>query len=367
MVETKNNIRLEVTAGDTVAWNVKLNNITENLRLAYFTVKENPDDDAVIQKTLNAGITLVDNRAYRDQKTYKIQLQSEDTAGLSPDLQYMYDLKVAIGNVVKTIISGVFVVRESVTSPTQIIIDDAEVQAVDLVTAEFETTEATAGIEYEEDPVANAKIGTMTDLNTTQKSTLVGAINEVNTKATNTKEDVDKILDGTLVVPNATNATNATNVTTNINNIALTEIFESDGKRVKKATNATRAVVADSADFAMHSSIQYFAEVDRGHPTAGEFDIPTASYYIISVYLYDENEGPQLNFGLCDFTTPTDNRAYSPVVEAGGNWYRLCCEYYSESILTIRMEYKQSATGQWTNHNNNDVWYVCKRLAFDEI
>lgn len=211
MVEMKNNIRLEVTAGDTVAWNVKLNNITENLRLAYFTVKENPDDDAVIEKTLDAGITLVDNRAYRDQKTYKIQLQSEDTAGLSPDLQYMYDLKVAIGNVVKTIISGVFVVRESVTSPTLIIVDDAEVQAVDLVSAEFETTAATAGIEYEEDPVANAKIGTMTDLNTTQKSTLVGAINEVNTKATNTKEDVDKILDGTLVVPDATHATDATN------------------------------------------------------------------------------------------------------------------------------------------------------------
>ena len=211
MVETKNNIRLEVTAGDTVAWNVKLNNITENLRLAYFTVKENPDDDAVIQKTLNAGITLVDNRAYRDQKTYKIQLQSEDTAGLSPDLQYMYDLKVAIGNVVKTIISGVFVVRESVTSPTLIIVDDAEVQAVDLLSAEFETTEATDGIEYEQDPVANAKIGDMTTLNTTQKSTLVGAINEVNTKASNTKEDVDKILDGTLLVPNATNATTAEN------------------------------------------------------------------------------------------------------------------------------------------------------------
>ena len=217
MIDYKKENRITITKGDTIAWKIKFKNITEDLRSAYFTVKENPSDDALIQKSLGAGIAKIDDRAYKNEKTYKLQLQAEDTLPLSADMQYLYDIKVAVGNVVKTILSGILVAKESITGASQIIIEDAEIDATDLLDTEMETTPATNGIEYEQDPVANAKIGDLTALITTAKQTLVDAINEAKTQATNTQEDVEKILDGTLVVPEATNAVNADEATHAVN------------------------------------------------------------------------------------------------------------------------------------------------------
>ncbi len=233
MIDYKKENRITITKGDTIAWKIKFKNITEDLRSAYFTVKENPSDNALIQKSLGAGIAKIDDRAYKNEKTYKLQLQAEDTLPLSADMQYLFDIKVAVGNVVKTILSGILVAKESITSPTQIIIEDAEIEATDLIEAEMETTPATAGIEYEQDPVANAKIGDLTALITTAKQTLVDAINEAKTQANNTQEDVEKILDGTLVVPEATNAVNAQEAT--------------HATSADSATTATHATSADEA------------------------------------------------------------------------------------------------------------------------
>lgn len=178
MEKLLNDFKINFTKGDTYALAVKIKNISEDLGSAYFTVKENPEDSPLIQKTLGAGISKIDDRAYKNEKTYKIQLQSEDTANLEPLVQYLYDVRVAVGNVVKTLLSGVFVVNHSVSEVSTTITSTLEVVIDDVVESEASTTAPTSGIEYEQDPVAMAKIGDMKTLATTNKDTLVKAINE---------------------------------------------------------------------------------------------------------------------------------------------------------------------------------------------
>ena len=185
-----NNFKISFTKGDTYALAIKIKNITEDLRTAYFTVKENHDDAPLIQKSLGAGIAKIDDRAYKNEKTYKLQLQAEDTINLESNVQYLYDYQVSVDNVVKTLLSGVFVVTHSVSGAGAITTATLDVEIDAELEAEFETTPATNGIEYEQDPVANAKIGEMTALVTNDKQTIVGAINE-------TKNDVDGLKDGT--------------------------------------------------------------------------------------------------------------------------------------------------------------------------
>ena len=110
-----NNYKISFTKGDTFALEIKIKNITEDLRTAYFTVKESPDDAPLVQKTLGQGITKIDERAYKNEKTYKLQLQSFDTINLEANVQYLYDFQATVGNVVKTLFSGVFVVTHSVS------------------------------------------------------------------------------------------------------------------------------------------------------------------------------------------------------------------------------------------------------------
>jgi hypothetical protein len=210
-----NDFKINFTKGDTYAIAVKFKNIAEDLRTAYFTVKESPDDEPLIQKSLGAGISKIDDRKYKNEKTYKVQLQAIDSANLEAGLQYLYDLQVSLDNVVKTVLSGVFVVNHSVTGVTSTTTTNLEVVVDDEVETEILTTPATNGIEYEQDPVACAKIGDLTALSTSTKENLVQAINEVKNGNLTTDEAVQKVLDGTTYVPcanwsrKADNAVNA--------------------------------------------------------------------------------------------------------------------------------------------------------------
>ena len=134
----KNNFKIELTKYNTYALAVKFKNITEDLTKAYFTVKENPDDEPILQKALGTGITKIEDKPYKAEKTYKLQLESIDTQAFDIDVQYLYDLQVTIGSVVKTVISGFFVVRQSVTGYPQIITQEAEANVEDIVEAELE-------------------------------------------------------------------------------------------------------------------------------------------------------------------------------------------------------------------------------------
>lgn len=173
------NFKISFTKGDTYALAVRFKNITEDLHSAFFTVKENPDDEPLLQKSLGYGIDKIDDREYKDEKTYKVQLQPFDTSNLEANVQYLYDLQVTLGNVVKTVLSGVFMVHHSVTGTASLTTPTLEVEIDEELETEIATVEATKGIEYEQDPVARGLIGNLSDLGTTNKRTIVQAINEV--------------------------------------------------------------------------------------------------------------------------------------------------------------------------------------------
>ena len=51
---------------DSFAFLVTINKISKALDNAFFTVKENPDEEPVLQKKLGAGVTLADSRLYKN-------------------------------------------------------------------------------------------------------------------------------------------------------------------------------------------------------------------------------------------------------------------------------------------------------------
>lgn len=221
-VERKNNFRIEYTKGDTYALKIIFKNITTDLTTAIFSVKENYEDEtALVEKTIGAGISKVDGTTLL---TYKLQLQAEDSRYLQAEHLYLYDLKIAVGNVIKTIIKGNFIVTYNVTSVDRIETELVEIEVDDVIESELETTPATEGIEYEQDPVAMAKIGDITELETTANNNLVDAINEVNTKAVASLEEITKIEDGTVTVPEATHASSADNATNASNSAKVNNV-----------------------------------------------------------------------------------------------------------------------------------------------
>ena len=229
MEKLTNEFKIEFTKGDTYALAIKFKNITEDLRLAYFSVKENPDDSPLIQKSLGAGISKIDDRAYKNEKTYKVQLQSVDTINLEAKVQYLYDIQVTVGNVVKTVLHGVFVLGNTITGTRSATMQELEVAIDDELETEVSTTSATNGIEYETDPVALAKIGDLTKLDTNNKESVVKAINEVNNHANTNIEDINKIKNGTIELPSAKN------VSGTINGKNISDIFEENGTTVKNS------------------------------------------------------------------------------------------------------------------------------------
>ena len=238
MIEFKNNFRIEYTKGDTYALKLTFKKVTQDLTSAIFSVKENADDEtALIEKTIGSGISKLEENFYKNELVYKLQLQAEDSRNLQADNLYLYDLKIAVDNVIKTVIKGNFVVTYNVTSVDNVNTTLAEIEVDDVIEADAETTPATAGIEYEQDPIAMAKIGDITQLNTTAKQNLVSAINEVNTKATASAEEITKIEDGTVSVPEATHATSADNATT--------------------ADNATNSTKVQNVDFSANTTAQF--------------------------------------------------------------------------------------------------------------
>lgn len=180
-INAKNGFDIRFIKNNTYALLVTFKDIEEDLRSAFFTVKENPEDTTpVLQKTLGAGIFKVDDRAYKKEKKYKVQIQAEDTSNLEAEVQYLYDLQVTIDNVVKTVASGLFVVSPTITGDKSITsTEDIIAEVTDELETDFETSAPTAGVEYETDPVAMLTIGDMAKLNTSNKETIVSAINSV--------------------------------------------------------------------------------------------------------------------------------------------------------------------------------------------
>ena len=165
---------------DSFAFLVTINKIAKALDNAFFTVKENPDEEPVLQKKLGAGISLADSRLYKNQLSYKVQIDGADTANMEVGVRYFFDVKGTIGNAQKTFLWGELILSETETGYLNPAIQGDTVAVAQVYTATFETGAQSQYVETEVDPVATAKIGDMTKLNTTAKDTLVKAINEVN-------------------------------------------------------------------------------------------------------------------------------------------------------------------------------------------
>lgn len=105
----KNNLNLEMTKGDTLSFGFKLKDLGQNLASAYFTVKNNYDDEEYIfQKSLGNGIQLdhIDGTDYY----FKVRVAPNDTKYLEPK-NYYYDLEINVNYDTFTILKGILSVE----------------------------------------------------------------------------------------------------------------------------------------------------------------------------------------------------------------------------------------------------------------
>lgn len=181
---------------DSFAFFVTINKISKALDNAFFTVKENPDEEPVLQKKLGAGISLSDSRLYKNQLSYKVQIDGADTQFMEVGVRYFFDVKGTIGNAQKTFLWGELILSDTETGYLTPAIQGDTVAVAQVYTATFETGAQSQYVETESDPVATAKIGDMTKLNTTAKDTLVKAINEVNAPTFTESERLENVVSG---------------------------------------------------------------------------------------------------------------------------------------------------------------------------
>ncbi len=336
MEKLTNEFKIEYVKGDTYAFALKFKNITEDLSKAYLTVKENPDDSPLIQKSLGAGIDKIDDRAYKNEKTYKFQLQPADTVNIEPKVQYLYDIQVTIGTVVKTVLHGIFILNSTITGTSSITTQELEVEVDDELETELATVPATNGVEYEQDPVACNKIGDMATLTTTNKDTLVKAINEV-------EKDINEINNGTKVVPKATD------VLSKINGKNISDIFEDNGTTIKNATSSTYSQYA-SEDIAKGTIEQRLTNlgfkegvVDNLVATASTNFLKRQGNYIIgqldfgnNSFYNDTTDGNIVVIGCIptNFRPKQDNYVFAPFKYA---YFDLLGGEYSYGLLKLKI------------------------------
>lgn len=181
---------------DSFAFFVTINKISKALDNAFFTVKENPDEEPVLQKKLGAGISLTDSRLYKNQLSYKVQIDGADTQFMEVGVRYFFDVKGIIGNAQKTFLWGELILSDTETGYLNPAMQGDTVAFAQVYTATFATGAQSQYVETESDPVATAKIGDMTKLNTAAKDTLVKAINEVNAPTFTEATTLENVVSG---------------------------------------------------------------------------------------------------------------------------------------------------------------------------
>lgn len=101
----KNNLNLEMTKGDTLSFGVEIVDLGQTVESAFFTCKENYDDETpIFQKSLNDGIEL--DHIEGSNYFYKIRIAPEDTRNIEPK-KYYYDLEINLNDDTFTIAKGI--------------------------------------------------------------------------------------------------------------------------------------------------------------------------------------------------------------------------------------------------------------------
>ena len=88
----------------------------------FFSVKKsNGDKKTVLQKTLDNGITLVDDVVVDNERrrTYQLMINAEDTEDMTPEQEYEFDVEIVTNkdenDLKQTIITGNFILTNATT------------------------------------------------------------------------------------------------------------------------------------------------------------------------------------------------------------------------------------------------------------
>ena len=97
--------------GDTFSFDLRLSEVDgSSIRSIFFTVKRKATDaDAVFQKSLENGVSLLEGT------TYRVRVAPEDTQGVAAG-KYVYDLQIGIEDDVYTVLMGAFQITQDVTT-----------------------------------------------------------------------------------------------------------------------------------------------------------------------------------------------------------------------------------------------------------
>ena len=95
-----------VIRGDQFSFTITFTNLTANLSTMNFGVKKSYDSSLIISKSLNNGITKLDDGKY--------QIIVNPSETLLDAGMYDFDLRFTIGSVVKTPLSGTINIMETV-------------------------------------------------------------------------------------------------------------------------------------------------------------------------------------------------------------------------------------------------------------
>ena len=97
--------------GDSFTFDLVISDIDESINITslYFTMRnKNQNKDFIFQKSLQNGITLIENLKYR------IRIDPEDTVNILPG-KYNYDLELGLGSDIYTIMMGTIIIVEDTT------------------------------------------------------------------------------------------------------------------------------------------------------------------------------------------------------------------------------------------------------------
>ena len=113
---------IEYFIGDTYERNFIVKKYTDDIDAVFFSVKKsNGDKKTVLQKTLDNGITLVDDVVVDNERrrTYQLMINAEDTEDMTPEQEYEFDVEIVTNkddtNIKQTIITGNFILTNATT------------------------------------------------------------------------------------------------------------------------------------------------------------------------------------------------------------------------------------------------------------
>lgn len=109
------NDNLRMVRGDTFAFGIEITGLNQDLDSAYFTCKENYDDETpIFQKSLSDGIEKDEETSTEDTYYYKVRVAPEDTYNVEAK-NYYYDLEIGANSDIYTILKGILRIENDVT------------------------------------------------------------------------------------------------------------------------------------------------------------------------------------------------------------------------------------------------------------